>query len=89
MSTWPMERRVIGPLRPRVNYLEAAIRVAEGLLRIPGPGVASVRPLQRFAANIPDASDGAKSGTPRVVAAAARAELEIHADEDGGSGCAS
>jgi len=82
VSTWPMQRRVIGPLSPRVNYLGAAIQVAEGLLRVPDPGPAAVRLLRQFAANIPGASQGVKPRTPQVVAAAARAELEIHQDED-------
>lgn len=82
VSTWPTERRVIGPLSPRVNYLQAAIRVAEGLLRVPNPSLAAVRVLRQFAANIPGASQGARARTPQVVAAAARAELEVHQDED-------
>jgi hypothetical protein len=82
VSTWPAERRVVGPLSPRVNYLQAAIRVAEGLLRVPQPGPAAVRLLRQFAANIPGAGQGARPRTPQVVAAAARAELEVHQDED-------
>jgi hypothetical protein len=82
VSTWPMERRVIGPLSPRVNYLEAAIRVAESLLRVPQPGPAAERLLRRFAANIPGANDGAKPRDPHLVSAAAQAELEIHFAED-------
>jgi hypothetical protein len=82
VSTWPMQQRVIGPLSPRVNYLEAAIRVAESLLRVPNPSPAAVRLLRRFAANIPGASQGAKPTPPELVAAVARAELEVHADED-------
>jgi hypothetical protein len=82
VSTWPAERRVIGPLSPRVNYLEAAIRVAESLLRVPDPDPAAIRLLRQFAANIPGASQGAQPGIPQFVAAAARAELEIHAGED-------
>jgi hypothetical protein len=82
VSTWPMQRRVIGPLSPRVNYLEAAIQVAESLLRVPDPGPAAVRLLRLFAANIPGAVQGAKPGTPQIVAAAARAELEVHQNED-------
>jgi len=82
VSTWPVERRVIGPLSPRVNYLEAAIRVAENLLRVPEPGTAATRLLRRFAANIPGASRRSKPGSPQVVAAAARAELDVHVGED-------
>ena len=29
ISTWPMEQRIVGPLSPRVDFLAAAIRVAE------------------------------------------------------------
>jgi hypothetical protein len=77
-----MEQRVIGPLSLRVNYLEAAIRVAESILRVPSPGLAAVRLLRRFAVNIPGAADGGKPRSPRSVAEAARAELEIHQDLD-------
>ncbi len=82
VSTWPMDRRVIGPQSPRVNYLSAAIRVAESFLRIPGPGPAAQRLLWRFAANIPGASGGARNMDPAKVARAAQAELEIHAAGD-------
>lgn len=81
VSTWPMQQRVIGPLSPRVHYLEAAIRVSDSLLRVPGPGPAAVGLLRRFAANIPGVSHGA-GPLPELVAAAARAELEIHAPAD-------
>ncbi len=77
-----MQRRVIGPLSPRVNYLEAAIRVAESLLRMPDPSPAAVRLLRRFAANIPGASQGARPAPPELVATAAHAELKIHQDQD-------
>jgi hypothetical protein len=82
VSTWPMEQRVIGPLSQRVNYLEAAIRVAESILRVPSPGLAAVRLLRRFALNVPGAAEGGKPITPQAVAQAARAELEVHQDED-------
>lgn len=82
VSAWPMERRVIGPLSPRVHYLEAAIRVAEALLRVPGPGPEAERLLRRFAVNIPGAADGIKPAQPHLVAEAARAELAVHQDED-------
>jgi hypothetical protein len=82
VSTWPLDRRVIGPLSPRVNYLSAAIRVAESYLRIPGPGPAAQRLLWRLAANIPGASGGARNMDPARVARAAQAELQIHAAGD-------
>jgi hypothetical protein len=82
VSTWPMEQRVIGPLSQRVNYLDAAIRVADSILRLPSPGLAAIRLLRRFAVNVPGAAEGGKQRTPQAVAQAARAELEVHQDED-------
>jgi hypothetical protein len=84
VSTWPMERRVIGPLSLRVHYLEAAIRVAEGILRLPdpGPGLEAMRLLRRFAVNIPGAAGSMKPAWPQVIADAARAELAVHSGED-------
>jgi hypothetical protein len=61
VSTWPLERRVIGSLSPRVDFLTAAIRVAEAIERIPEPPQAARRLLQRFAASIPGASSPADS----------------------------
>ena len=85
ISTWPMERRVIGPLSPRVHYLTAAIQVAENIERIPDPGPAVHRLLWRFAANIPGAADIAGVMEPRQVARAAQAELEVHEAADLGT----
>jgi hypothetical protein len=82
VSTWPMDSRVIGPLSPRVDYLTAAIRVAESILRIASPGPGALRLLRRFAVNIPGAAESVKSMQPDVVLQAARAELEIHQDDD-------
>jgi hypothetical protein len=82
VSTWPLSQRVIGPLSPRVDYLTAAIRVAESLLRVPSPEPAAQRLLWRFAANVPGAAPGARAVDPAAVARAARAELEIHAADD-------
>ncbi len=56
VSTWQMERRVIGSLSPRVDFLTAAIRVADAIERIPTPPLTARRLLQRFAASIPGAS---------------------------------
>ncbi|TQS42565.1 hypothetical protein [Cryptosporangium phraense] len=78
ISTWPMATRIIGPLSPRVDFLTAAIHLAEQLQRIPDPGPAATRLLWRFAANIP----GAKQD-PAAVARAAEAERQIHCDADG------
>ena len=91
VSTWPMERRVIGSLSPRVDFLTAAIRVADAIERIPTPPVTARRLLQRFAASIPGATPipgGALAAAradqvrPDVVRQAADAELSVHADAD-------
>jgi hypothetical protein len=82
VSTWPMERRVIGSLSPRVDYLTAAIRIAESVQRIPEADAAAARLLWRFAANIPGGTAGPGRVDPLAVAEAARAELAVHADMD-------
>lgn len=82
VSTWPMDKRVIGPLSPRVDFLEAAIRVAEAIERIPAPVPAARRLLLRFAASIPGGSDDAFRVNPRAVKAAAEAELSVHKEKD-------
>ena len=82
VSTWPTERRVIGPLSPRVDYLTAAIQIAESLQRVPSPDPAARRLLWRFAVNIPGGSVRPGEADPAAVAHAARAEMEIHADAD-------
>jgi hypothetical protein len=77
-----MELRVIGPLSPRVNYLTAAIRVAESLQRAPEPGPGAFRLLWRFAVNIPGAVQERHAAQPQRVIEAARAELAAHRDAD-------
>jgi hypothetical protein len=87
VSTWPMERRVIGSLSPRVDFLTAAIRVADAIERIPTPPPTARRLLQRFAGNIPGATQPWASPDevkPDVVRRAAEAELSVHADADTG-----
>jgi hypothetical protein len=82
VSTWPQEKRVIGSLSPRVDFLEAAIRVAEAIERIPAPVPAARRLLWRFAASIPGAAADADHIQPDAVRQAAEAELRVHRDED-------
>lgn len=64
ISTWPLQQRVVGPLSTRVDFLCAAIRVADivdalaPLDERPQDGVsasASERLLWRFAVNVPGA----------------------------------
>jgi hypothetical protein len=82
VSTWPMERRVIGSLSPRVDFLTGAIRVAEAIERLPAPVPAARRLLWRFAASIPGAAGGAGSAHPDEVTQAALAELAVHRAAD-------
>jgi hypothetical protein len=82
VSTWSMDRRIIGPLSPRVDYLTAAIAVAGQLQQSADPDPAARRLLWRFAANIPRAASSMRSMTADEVAAAARAELAVHQDAD-------
>ena len=90
VSTWPMEKRVIGSLSPRVDFLTAAIRIADAIERIPTPPTTARQLLQRFAGNIPGAapvpgilaSAGPDQVKPDVVRQAAQAELTVHTDAD-------
>lgn len=84
VSTWPMERRVIGSLSPRVDFLTAAIKVAEAIGRLPTPIPPARRLLWRFAASIPGAAESSALMEPETVTQAAKAELKVHqaADRD-------
>jgi len=82
ISTWPMERRVIGSLSPRVDFLTGAIRVAEAVERLPAPVPAARRLLWRFAASVPAAAESATSMDPHRVKQAVLAELEVHQGAD-------
>jgi hypothetical protein len=82
VSTWPLEPRVIGSLSPRVDFLTAAIRVAEAIERTPEPPAAARRLLQRFAASISGAISPGGGADPAAVSEAARAELTVHQDAD-------
>ncbi|MFI5485656.1 hypothetical protein [Micromonospora echinaurantiaca] len=82
LSTWPLERRVIGPLSPRVDFLTATIKVAEQAVRMPEPTLTVARLLRRFATSIPGAVDGYEAVDPAIVIKAAQAELAVHADAD-------
>lgn len=82
VSTWPMERRVIGSLSPRVDFLTAAIQVAAAIARLPAAVPAARRLLWRFAASIPGAADSAARMNPQAVTQAAQAELEVHQSAD-------
>lgn len=87
VSTWPLERRIVGPLSPRTDFLTSAIRLAEHAdARLTGRGEPNPdvqRLLWRFASNIPGAVDGTVGTVdPAVLAEAAREELEVHREAD-------
>ena len=87
VSTWPLEQRITGPLSPRADFLTAAIRTADAARALSGTSPASItveRLLRRFAMNIPGAGPAHPGGSAaaETIAAAARAELDIHAAQD-------
>jgi hypothetical protein len=82
VSTWPLERRIVGPLSPRVDFLAAAVSIAEHVARLPDTDRATARLLWLFAENIPGAADSIGSVKPEAVIRAARAELRTHEPAD-------
>lgn len=82
VSTWPMDRRIVGPLSPRVDYLTAAIRIGERIRDLSDVNVESRRLLWRFAANIPHAAGSFSTMNPDEIVNAARAELAVHEHAD-------
>jgi hypothetical protein len=82
VSTWPLERRVIGALSPRVDFLAAAVSIAEHTKRLAEVDRAAGRLLWLFAENIPGAADGIGSARPDAVIRAARSELQTHERDD-------
>jgi hypothetical protein len=87
VSTWPLEQRVIGPLSPRTDFLTAAIRIAEAAAALGEAGNATAeagRLLHSFALNIPGAGPPrpGHAVSPGTAAAAAKAELAVHAGRD-------
>jgi hypothetical protein len=85
VSTWKIEKRVIGSLSPRVDFLTAAIQVATAVERIPAPVPAARRLLWRFAASIPGAGEARGQVRPAQVIEAAEAELSVHIEADTGT----
>ena len=90
VSTWPLERRIISSLSPRVDFLVSAINIAQAIEQIPDPVPAARALLTRLAANIWGSSSRANAAAgpfggkidPRAVTRAAQAELDVHAGED-------
>jgi hypothetical protein len=82
VSTWPLERRIVGALSPRVDFLTAAVSIAGHIDRLPIVERGAARLLWLFAENIPGAADGIGSAKPDTVIRAARAELHTHEPDD-------
>lgn len=88
VSTWPLERRIVGPLGPRTDFLTAAVRVAQQVKRIVSCGEEPSEPawqlLRRYASNIPGAvgSRDRERPEPGRVRRAALAELAVHEEAD-------
>ncbi|MFC4374309.1 hypothetical protein ACFO5K_09360 [Nocardia halotolerans] len=82
VSSWPLSRRMVGPLSPRVDLLTSAIRLAEHLAAQPGAQPAGLRVLWRLAVSIPGVSCTPDALDPVLVIEAARRELAVHEDED-------
>jgi len=82
VSTWPLEHRIVGPLSPRVDFLTAAVRVAEHAARLSRVDGGVARLLWMFGANIPGAATAVGSARPETVIRAATAELAAHTGTD-------
>ncbi|MFE7719109.1 hypothetical protein ACFU44_08690 [Nocardia rhizosphaerihabitans] len=83
VSSWPLERRMVGPLSPRVDLLTSAIRLAEHLSAQPAVARPGLRVLWRLAVSIPGVAGAPDALDPATVIEAARRELAVHEDEDG------
>ncbi|MER7591789.1 hypothetical protein ABTW72_30055 [Micromonospora sp. NPDC127501] len=82
ISTWPLERRIIGPLSLRVDFLTAAIKVAERATRMLEEDSGVTRLLWRFATTIPGAAQPHGAVDAATVIKAAQAELDVHVVAD-------
>ncbi|MGW4366951.1 hypothetical protein ACWEKT_15015 [Nocardia takedensis] len=82
VSTWPLSRRMIGPLSPRVDLLTAVIRLSEHMIDQGATGPAARRVLWRLAVSVPGVAGAPDALDPVRVAEAARRELAVHADDD-------
>ncbi|MFC8532208.1 hypothetical protein [Nocardia sp. NPDC057227] len=82
VSSWPTERRVVGPLSPRVDLLTATIRLAEHLAALPEPGPDARRVVWKLAVSVPGVRGAPDAiDLERVVESAGR-ELAVHRADD-------
>ncbi|MFI6503128.1 hypothetical protein [Nonomuraea typhae] len=84
LSGWPLERRVVGPLSPRVDFLTCAAAVAQRIGRTQGPSPEALRLVARMGRNIPGGElvELGKDVDPGRVAEMALAELAVHIERD-------
>lgn len=85
VSVWPLPRRIMGPLSPRMDFLTHAIGTAEQIQRLNAaghpPSDAAWQLLRRFALNIPGAHEDDALDPARVISAA-RNEIVVHQESD-------
>jgi hypothetical protein len=84
ISTWPLERRIVGPMSPSADNLVAAISIAEAVARLPSPPRPALELLARAAAGVPGVPRGSagSSPDPGLVLRAARAQLDTFQADD-------
>lgn len=82
VSTWPLAKRMVGPLSPRVDLLTAAIRLAEHVAAQQHIEPSGQRVLWQISTSIPGISGAPDHLDPAAVIEAARGELAVHVDED-------
>ena len=84
LSTWPMERRLVGASSARVDHLRLAVRIADmaGKLAETAASEELVKLARRYALSIPGGTEPGKPPDPAAIVAAARAELDLVEGQD-------
>jgi hypothetical protein len=82
ISTWPLERRVIGPRSPTADHLTAAISIAIAVQRLPSPPRPALALLAEVAGSVRGAVSAPGPVSPESLIQAARAHLEELRDGD-------
>ncbi|WP_233434455.1 hypothetical protein [Nocardia yamanashiensis] len=82
LSTWPLERRVVGPLSARVDLLTGVIRLAEHISAVGKVGPSGHRVLRQLSSTIPGVRNTSLEVDTDAVIEAAGNELAVHRDAD-------